>query len=94
MLVKGIDNSILTSFRTLKGDNNTVSDTFKIVHKKFQPSRPINAFYKNMVVRHVDKLPYQTQYNIEEEDEDYTGEYEIFEEKNDGKFEQIHVMPD
>ena len=35
VLVKGIDNSILTSFRTLKGDNNTVSDTFKIVHKKF-----------------------------------------------------------
>ena len=41
-----------------------------------------------MVVRHVDKLPYQTQYNVaEEEDEDYTGEYEIFEEKNDGKYE-------
>ena len=32
MLVKGIDNSILTSFRTLKRENNTVSDTFKIVH--------------------------------------------------------------
>ena len=47
-----------------------------------------------MVVRHVDKLPYQTQYNVEEEDEDYTGEYEIFEQKNDGKYEQIHVMPD
>ena len=27
VLVKGIDNSILTSYRTLKGDNNTVSDT-------------------------------------------------------------------
>jgi len=35
VLVKGIDNSILTSYRTLKGENNTVSDTFKIVHKKF-----------------------------------------------------------
>jgi len=35
VLVKGIDNSILTSFRTLKGENNTVSDTFKIVHRKF-----------------------------------------------------------
>ena len=93
VLVKGIDNSILTSFRTLKGDNNTVSDTFKIVHKKFQPSRPINTFYKNMITRHVDKLPYQTQYNINEEDEEYAGEYEIFEEKEDGKFEKI-VMPD
>ena len=35
VLVKGIDNSILTSFRTLRGENNTVSDTFKIVHRKF-----------------------------------------------------------
>jgi hypothetical protein len=26
VLVKGIDNSILTSYRTLKGQNNTVSD--------------------------------------------------------------------
>lgn len=32
VLVKGIDNQILTSFRTLKRENNTVSDTFKIVH--------------------------------------------------------------
>jgi hypothetical protein len=32
VLVKGIDNSILTSFRTLKRENNTVSDTFKVVH--------------------------------------------------------------
>jgi hypothetical protein len=39
MLVKGIDNSILTSFRTLKRENNTVSDTFKIVHQKFLPSK-------------------------------------------------------
>jgi|LauGreSBDMM110SN_4_FD.fasta_scaffold1611205_1 hypothetical protein len=39
ILVKGIDNSILTSFRTLKRENNTVSDTFKIVHKKFQPNK-------------------------------------------------------
>jgi hypothetical protein len=38
VLVKGIDNSILTSFRTLKRENNTVSDTFKIVHQKFLPS--------------------------------------------------------
>ena len=37
VLIKGIDNSILTSYRTLKGENNTVSDTYKIVHKKFLP---------------------------------------------------------
>ena len=35
VLIKGIDNSILTSYRTLKGENNTVSDTYKIIHKKY-----------------------------------------------------------
>ena len=43
VLVKGIDNSILTSFRTLKRENNTVSETYKIVHKKFQPMRAKGA---------------------------------------------------
>jgi hypothetical protein len=37
LLIKGIDNSILTSFRTLKKQNNMVSDTLKIIHNKFQP---------------------------------------------------------
>lgn len=37
ILVKGIDNSILTSFRTLKKQNNIVSDTLKVIHNKFQP---------------------------------------------------------
>ena len=36
ILYKGIDNSILTSFRTLKGENNSISDTNKIIHKKFK----------------------------------------------------------
>ena len=50
LLVKGIDNSILTSCRTLKGENNTVSDTFKIVHKKFLPQKnPNHRFYKQMM---------------------------------------------
>ena len=39
VLVKGIDNSILTSFRTLKRENNTVSETFKVVHNKFLPNK-------------------------------------------------------
>lgn len=43
VLVKGIDNSILTSFRTLKRENNTVSETYKIVHKKFQPLKQRGA---------------------------------------------------
>ena len=60
VLVKGIDNSILTSFRTLKGDNNTVSETFKIVHRKFAPNKTNNSYFKNMMIKHVDKLPYQT----------------------------------
>lgn len=38
MLTKGIDNQILTSFRTLTKANNVVSDTLKIVHTKFQPT--------------------------------------------------------
>ncbi len=37
ILVKGIDNSILTSFRTLKKENNVISDTMKVIHNKFQP---------------------------------------------------------
>jgi hypothetical protein len=58
-LVKGIDNSILTSYRTLKGENNTVSDTFKIVHKKFLPSKNTNhKFYKQMMQNQFDKMPY------------------------------------
>lgn len=32
---KGIDNPILTSFRTLAKTNNSLSETFKIIHKKF-----------------------------------------------------------
>lgn len=39
VLVKNIDNSILTSFRTLKRENNTVSETYKVVHRKFRPTR-------------------------------------------------------
>jgi hypothetical protein len=35
ILVKGIDNSILTSFRTLKKENNVISDTMKVIHNKF-----------------------------------------------------------
>lgn len=37
-MTKGIDNQILTSFRTLTKANNVVSDTLKIVHTKFQPT--------------------------------------------------------
>lgn len=35
---KGIDNPILTSFRTLAKTNNSLSDTFKIIHNKFLPN--------------------------------------------------------
>lgn len=91
VLVKGIDNSILTSFRTLKGENNTVSDTFKIVHKKFQPVKGKNAYFKSMVTRHVDKLPYHTNYRVSEidEDEDFGAEYEVYEQNDDGSYDMI-----
>ena len=42
LLTKGIDNQILTSFRTLTKANNVVSDTLKIVHTKFSPT-PMSA---------------------------------------------------
>lgn len=48
VLVKGIDNSILTSFRTLKRENNTVSDTFKIVHQKFLPMKHKGLYFKSI----------------------------------------------
>ena len=74
VLVKGIDNQILTSFRTLKGENNTVSDTFKIVHKKFQPAKGTNSFFKTMVTQQIDKLPYQTHYKLEDLQEEMDAE--------------------
>jgi hypothetical protein len=44
---KGIDNPILTSFRTLAKTNNSLSDTFKIIHSKFLPDYNTNknAFF-------------------------------------------------
>ena len=56
VLVKGIDNSILTSFRTLKRENNTVSDTFKVVHQKFLPIKHKGLYFKSMVKNHGDKM--------------------------------------
>ncbi len=43
LLTKGIDNQILTSFRTLTKANNVVSDTLKIVHTKFSPTPMSNG---------------------------------------------------
>jgi hypothetical protein len=41
----------LTSYRTLKGDNNTVSDTYKIVHGKFaSEGMQSQSFYKKLKV--------------------------------------------
>lgn len=56
VLVKGIDNSILTSFRTLKRENNTVSDTFKIVHQKFLPNKQKGLYYKQFQKNQGDKM--------------------------------------
>lgn len=87
VLVKGIDNQILTSFRTLRGDNNTVSDTFKIVHRKFAPQATHNAFFKTMMQKQVGKLPYQTMFNLIELQEDIDFEdFEVFEEREDETF--------
>lgn len=48
---KGIDNSILTSLRTLAKLNNSISDTFKVVHSKFAPTvtkNPCFAYRKEV----------------------------------------------
>lgn len=59
VLIKGIDNSILTSYRTLKGENNTVSDTYKIIHKKYA-SEKINTgrFYQAMAQNRAKHMTY------------------------------------
>lgn len=45
---KGIDNSILTSFRTLAKTNNCLSDTFKIIHQKFQAYEKSKSSFFNI----------------------------------------------
>lgn len=37
LLLKNIDNAILTSFRTLTKQNNVISHTLKVIHNKFTP---------------------------------------------------------
>ena len=37
LLLKNIDNAILTSYRTLSKQNNQISQTLKVLHQKFQP---------------------------------------------------------
>lgn len=79
VLVKGIDNQILTSYRTLKGENNTVSDTFKIVHKKFLPQKNTNhKFFQQMKQNQLEKMPYQINQDVCDENEiafDFIEEY-------------------
>ena len=38
LLLKYIDNAILTSFRTLSKQNNVISHTLKVVHSRFTPT--------------------------------------------------------
>ena len=92
VLVKGIDNSILTSYRTLKGENNIVSDTFKIVHRKFLPSRTNSSFYKKMMVQQVDKMPYQV--DDQENGADEAVEFDFIEELPDEYAQPPYPMTD
>lgn len=60
ILIKDIDNQILTSFRTLRGDNNSVSDTQKIIHRKFMGNKqPNSRFYKSHAGHLIHKLQYE-----------------------------------
>ena len=49
---KGIDNPILTSFRTLAKTNNSLSETFKIIHNKFLAGATgnKNSFFNKKIV--------------------------------------------
>ena len=58
ILVKGIDNSILTSFRTLRKQNNLVSDTLKVIHNKFQPFSNKHSSFMILSKNQATKLPY------------------------------------
>ena len=40
---KTIPNAILTSVRSFTGQNNQISDSFRIVHKNFIPTTPIRV---------------------------------------------------
>jgi hypothetical protein len=42
LLSKGIDNALLTSYRTLSKKNNTISQTLKVIHNKFTPVNTSN----------------------------------------------------
>ena len=49
LLLKYIDNAILTSFRTLSKQNNMISHTLKVVHQRFTPTmmnKRIQKMYK------------------------------------------------
>ena len=49
LLLKNIDNAILTSFRTLSKQNNVITNTLKVVHNKFTPkqlSRQVRNTFK------------------------------------------------
>lgn len=57
LLTKGIDNQILTSFRTLNKSNNMISNTLKVVHQRFLPNAVGNAKkgYKNRYLYQLNK---------------------------------------
>lgn len=60
VLVGSIDNQILTSFRTLQGNNNSVSDTQKIVHQRFLgDTAPQSRFYKSFAQQICQKHNYE-----------------------------------
>ena len=58
ILMKGIDNTILTSFRTLRKQNNIVSDTLKVIHNKFQPVTGKSSNFMILNKNQMSKLPY------------------------------------
>lgn len=81
-LIRDIDNQILTSFRTLKGDNNLVSRTQKIIHRNFKGSKsPQSRYYQSHALHMQNKFPFE---QIEEE---------VYDQLSDNIFEEVFEAP-
>ena len=75
LLLKNIDNAILTSFRTLNKQNNVISSTLKVIHNKFTPKQ-LSRHVKNTFKRAAQAL-----YSVSEVEsvDDLSDSQDIFE---------------
>lgn len=58
----------MTSGRTIKGENNTVTETLKIVHQKFLPQKNANQrFFRQNEVAMADARLYSVDEDVDEQ---------------------------